>query len=123
MIIGHVNAFRQPVITLSVRDANGQAQDYPATIDTGFSGFLTLAPNVIASHGLPFFETRFYTLGDGSDIEMRLYRASIFWDGQDRIVLAVEADGDAMIGMEMLEDHTLFVDVRDNGEVRIAPRP
>jgi clan AA aspartic protease len=123
MIAGQVNAFRQAVITISVRDAAGQTRDYPATIDTGSSGFLTLAPDVIVALSLPFTETRIFTLGDGSDIEMRLYRAVVVWDGQDRIVLAVEADDDALIGMEMLEDHTLFVDVRENGEVRIEPRP
>ena len=53
MILGQVNAFRQPVITVSVRDTHGQAHDYLATIDTGFSGFLTLASDVIIALGLP----------------------------------------------------------------------
>jgi len=119
MIRGSVNAFRQAIIKLPVRDGSGQTQDILAAIDTGFSGFLTLAPDVITRLGLPFVETRYYTLGDARDVELRLFRVVIVWDGVDRVVLAVEADDDALIGMEMLENHQLFIDVRDEGEVRI----
>lgn len=123
MIRGVVSADRQAIIDLAVRGFDGQSHDYPATIDTGFSGFLTLADDVITRLGLPYIESRFYTLGDGRDIEMRLYRAIVVWDRLDRVVLAVEADGDALIGMEMLSDQILYVDVHDNGEVRIEQRP
>lgn len=122
MIQGSVNAFRQPPVTLAVRGSNGQTHDYQTTVDTGFSGFMTLAPSVIAALGFPFAETKEYTLGDGSDIDMRLYRGVVVWDGQDKTILIVEADGDALIGMEILEGYTLFVDAVEGGEVRIEPR-
>lgn len=122
MIHGLVNPFLQAVITVTVQGVNGLQHDYSATIDTGFSGFLTLPSIVIVALGLPFIDMEHYTLGDGSDIEMRLHRAVIHWDGRARTILVVEANDDSLVGMEMLEGHTLFVDVQDGGEVRISRR-
>ncbi len=51
---GTVNAELEPLLRLVVRDAGGQAHDVEAVVDTGFNGFLTLPPALIAALRLPW---------------------------------------------------------------------
>ena len=53
MIEGVVNAAYEAVIRLSLRGPLGQAREIDAVIDTGFNGFLTLPPVLVAELGLP----------------------------------------------------------------------
>lgn len=122
MIRGAVNEFRQVVIPLSARDDHGRQHDLSASLDTGFSGFITLPPQVIQTLQLAFLEPGYYALGDGSEVELSLFRAIVSWDGQDRIVLAVEADDDPLVGMEMVDGSMVFLDATIGGEVRIEVR-
>ena len=41
MMIGHVNAYREAVISLSVEGSSSLRRDIDAVIDTGFDGYLT----------------------------------------------------------------------------------
>ena len=54
MISGWVNAFREAVVRLPVQGARGREQAIEAVLDTGFNGYLTLPPELIAELGLPF---------------------------------------------------------------------
>jgi clan AA aspartic protease len=119
MIVGQVNQFRQAQITVTVHGDDGSPIELTATVDTGFSGFITLSAPLIASLSLAFLEVRTYTLGDGSDVALRLFLATVVWDGTTRIVLAVEAHDEALVGMEMLDGYTLFLEGAIGGHVRI----
>ena len=48
---GNVNADLEPSVRLTVHDAGGQPRELEAVIDTGFNGFLTLPPALIAAPG------------------------------------------------------------------------
>ena len=65
MIQGVVNSVYEAVITLSVQGPEGQAREVDAVVDTGFTGFLTLPPALVAELGLPFETTGHATLADG----------------------------------------------------------
>jgi len=52
MIRGAVNADREATIRLSVRGPSGQEREVDADIDTGFDGWLSLPPSLIADLGL-----------------------------------------------------------------------
>lgn len=54
MIAGVVNAAYEAVVTLAVQGPDGQTRDIDAVIDTGFGGFLTLPPALVAELGLPY---------------------------------------------------------------------
>ena len=54
MITGVVNSNREAIIRLVVAGPRGQQQDIEAIIDTGFTGFLTLPPALVAALGLPW---------------------------------------------------------------------
>lgn len=49
MLTGVVTARHEAMIRLSVHHANGQEQEIEAILDTGFSGSLTLPPEIIAT--------------------------------------------------------------------------
>ena len=44
---------------------------------------------------------------------------TVFWDGQSRFVDADEADAAPLLGMSMLDNHDLSIQVRDGGRVVI----
>lgn len=123
MIRGQVDAFDQAIIPLSIRRTDGMLLDLKVVIDTGFSDYLTLSSAQIAALALPFRLRQTFTLADGSDVEFDVYSATVVWDNRDRIVAALSADGDCLVGMRMLRGHHLFMDVIDGGEVRVDARP
>ena len=48
MIEGAVNAHYEAVVRLPLLDSSGQTRDIDAVIDTGYNGFLTLPPALVA---------------------------------------------------------------------------
>jgi clan AA aspartic protease len=123
MILGQVNARREAIIPIQIRAVLGQTLDIEGTIDTGFSGYLTLPPTLIATLQLRYDRTEVYTLGDNSDVVFDIYQATLGWDGRDRDVFVLETESKPLVGMSLLHGHHLFVDVIDGGEVRIQARP
>lgn len=123
MIRGQVNARREAIIPVRIRAVLGQPRDIEATIDTGFSGYLTLPPTLIATLQLRYDRTEIYTLGDNSDVVFDIYQATLEWDGRDRDVFVLETESKPLVGMSLLHGYHLFVDVIDGGEMRIQARP
>jgi predicted aspartyl protease len=52
-----------------------------------------------------------------------MIRATVLWDGHDRDVAVLAAEGDILTGMRMLRGYRLLIDVIDGGEVLIEARP
>lgn len=63
------------------------------------------------------------TLADGSVDLFDVYRATVIWDGQPRPVEVEAASADALVGMALLERHSLQIDVVSAGTVTIKPLP
>jgi predicted aspartyl protease len=61
------------------------------------------------------------TLGDGSTAVLDLYRARLLWHDRERNVLVLQADGDPLLGMALLDGSRMSVDVVVDGIVRIEP--
>jgi clan AA aspartic protease len=123
MIRGQVNAFRQAVVPLQLISPTRQVENVEAVVDTGFDGFLSVSPDLVTRLQLPFMMTRFYELGDGSQVEFDIHRATVVWDGQEQDVEVLVTSGGVLVGMSLLHGYHLFVDAVDGGEVRIEPRP
>ncbi len=119
MIEGVVNSAYEAVIPLSLQGPADQAQQVEAVIDTGFTGFLTLPPSLVAELGLVFKGTSEGTLADGSRVSFDAYDATVLWEGSPRVVLVDEADTTPLVGMLLLDRHDLSIQVRDGGRVVI----
>ena len=55
MIEGFVNANLEAVVAIPLQGPAGQTQEVDAVIDTGFNGYLTLPPTMVADLGCPWW--------------------------------------------------------------------
>ncbi len=119
MIEGSVNTTLESVVALNLRGPAGQARSVDAVVDTGFSRFLTLPPSVVTELELPFAGARLVILADGSEVALDAYAVTVLWDGRPREIVAYAADTTPLLGMSMLERHSLYMEVESGGRVVI----
>ncbi|WP_089721979.1 clan AA aspartic protease [Candidatus Entotheonella palauensis] len=120
MITGIVNTNREAIIRLVATGPSGQQQETEAIIDTGFTGFLTLPPALIQTLDLPWLCRQPGVLADGSIELFDVYTVTIIWDGQPRTIEVEAADTDPLVGMSLLDRHSLHIDVLPGGIVTIT---
>ncbi len=121
MIEGFVNANYEPVITLSLQGPSGKARDIEAVVDTGFNGFLTLPPLLVAELELTFQSEGSAVLANGGEEIFDVHGVTALWDGRPRYVDADAVGPTPLIGMLLLAEHDLNIRVRDGGAVAIRP--
>ena len=99
MIRDLVTADHQVLVQLTVLGPGGKSLDVEAIIDTGFDGWLSLPPAIIAELDLEWRERGRAFLADGSDCVFDIYACAVNWDGQLRRVLVHEAEAAPLVGM------------------------
>ena len=119
MIEGVVNAHYEAVVRLSLLNSSGQTRDIDAVVDTGYNGFLTLPPVLVAELELTRLGQKSLILANGRRDIFDTYGVTVSWDGQSRFVDADEADAAPLLGMSMLDNHDLSIQVRNGGRVVI----
>ena len=117
MIEGFVNANFEAVVTIPLLGPAGQTREVAAVVDTGFNGYLTLPPTLVAELGLSVVGDGEATLADGREVAFDVYAVTVVWDGQPRYVETAAVGIDALLGMMLLDRHSLFVEVADGGRV------
>ena len=122
MIEGVVNAAYEPIVRLAVHGPSGQTSEIEAVIDTGFTGFLTVTPVLVAELGLGLRGTSRATLADGSEVTFDVYDVAVLWDGQPVYIEADAADTTPLVGMRLLDRHNLNIEVVGGGRVVIEAR-
>ena len=122
MISGQINSNIEAVISVPIRDNDGQICTCQAVIDTGFSGYLTLPLSLVSTLQLPIIETRAFTLGDNQRVDFDIYSATIVWDGDVREILALASEAFPLVGMSLLKGFHLSMDIIDGGEVSLVSR-
>lgn len=110
-------------IRLKIKGFRGRKQEIEAIIDTGYTEWLTLPPDMIAALGLRWQSLDRGTLADGSECLFDVYVAKVVWDGKERRVLVDEADTDPLIGMALLRGYELRMQVRSRGRITIKRLP
>lgn len=123
MITGVVNPALEAILPLLVQDAGGRTQPVEVVIDTGFNGFLTLPPALIASLRLSWLCRQQGLLADGSVQVFDVFTATVIWDGQPRTVEVESVDAAPLIGMALLHNHDLRIQILRGGAVTIAALP
>ena len=113
MILGTVNDSYEAVISLTVQGPTGRAREVEAVIDTGFTGFLSLPSALATELELPFLTNESAFLADGSLVRFSVHDATALWDGRPRRVYVHLSDTTPLIGMRMLDNYDLSIQVRD----------
>ena len=122
MIEGFVNANLEAVVIIPLLGPAGQLREVAAVVDTGFNGYLTLPPTLVADLGLSVVGDGAAILADGSEAAFDVYSVSVDWDGQPRYVEVAAVGIDALVGMMLLDGHSLFVEVVDGGRVIVQAK-
>ena len=122
MIPGVVNASHEAVVTLSLQGPDGQVQDIEAVVDTGYSGFLTLPTTLVAELGLPFAYVGWAFLANDDEVAFDVHDVTVIWDGQPRHIKADATGSAPLMGMLLLDNHDLNIEVVNGGRVVIQAR-
>ena len=56
-------------------------------------------------------------LADGSEASFHVYDVTVVWDGQPRYVETAAVGIDGLVGMMLLDRHSLYVEVAAGGRV------
>jgi clan AA aspartic protease len=86
MIRGSVNSDLEALVRLTVTGRGSRRRQVDAVVDTGFTGYLTLRPATVTALQLTWLGGEQGTVADGSVDLFDVYRASVIWDGQPRLV-------------------------------------
>ncbi len=119
MIEGVVNASYEAIVVLALTGPDGEVREIEAVIDTGYSGFLTLPPKVVAELGLPFVTSAQAILANGSEETFDVHSVTVLWDRRLVDIDAYASDTTPLVGMRLLDQCDLHVQVRDGGRVVI----
>ena len=111
----------RPIIAFPICVENGPLVPIEATVDTGFTGYLTLSKETVEFLDLEPVSDQVMTLADGSKALFLVYRAVVEWFGTHRLIDVHRAEGDSLVGMAMLQNHNLHIQAVLDGDVSIAP--
>jgi predicted aspartyl protease len=119
---GKVSSGLEATVAFGLISAAGELRVVDATIDTGFNGQLTLPLDLIEELGFEHVGEREALLGNGATEVLRAYLGRAVWDDTERPVLTL-AGGGPLIGMRLLADSVLTIEIRSGGAVRIERLP
>ena len=88
MVEGVVNSRLEAIVTLTVRGPSGLSRVIDAVIDTGFSEFLTVPPELATELELDYLTLAEMVLADGSVEKFDVFKLMVMWDGHSRQVEA-----------------------------------
>jgi clan AA aspartic protease len=113
MITGTVNVHREAILRLAVFDASSNPFPSDAVVDTGFDGWISLPPTLVATLGLRWKRFGRALLADGSESLFDVYEAKVLWDGHARLVPVYEMDADPLVGMSLMYGYELTLPILD----------
>lgn len=119
MIQGRVNDGLEAVVGLVIRGSSGRAREIEAIVDTGFNGFLTLPPTLVAELDLPILRKGLGFLADGSEVRFNVHTVVVEWNARRRYIGADATGRRPLVGMQLLRGHSLNVEVDVEGRVVI----
>jgi predicted aspartyl protease len=123
MIHGIVNARLEATIHLELRGPSGLVHVVDAVIDSGYTSTLALPMATVAALGLLQTASGMAMMGDGSVVNYDIFIADVKWGNAWRTVFVSAVGNVPLVGMLLLADHKLVIDVIPGGLVEIIPPP
>ena len=127
MTTGRITSEGEAALPLTVRrpgrGRQGPSVRLEAVIDTGFDGALTLPLAQIETLRLPHVGSDQVQLGDGSLVDVQLFRAVIVFEKRRRGLLVERAPTVPLMGTSLLWEYRLRVDFEPGGRVQVEALP
>ena len=123
MISGMVNEYREAVIPVVFVSQTGDEAGIEAVIDTGFSGDVTLPVEQAEALELTWLGREPGVLANGHIELFDVYWGTVIWDGMRRVVEVAAAEAQPLVGMNLLDGHSIRIEVVIGGAVEIASLP
>ena len=117
---GQITQTLEAILVLTIRGPVNHVE-IETVLDTGFNEYLTLPRATIDQLQLPYVDTAECELADGRMVAMDSFLATVEWHGSPRQVLVLDADGDPLIGMAILKDSRVAMDVVVGGALSVDP--
>jgi clan AA aspartic protease len=116
MITGSVTSDgREALVQLDVRGPTGRTLHLDAVVDTGFTHWLSLRQPQIDDLKLAWHGRATANLADGTETTPDVYEAHVMWDGQSQHILVTAADTEPLVGMSLMKDYRLTIDIIPGG--------
>lgn len=109
----------QATVSIVIRLADRSDMAIEFVIDTGFTGYLYLPPEIVALLKLPFRYEMLANLADNSEVRLPVYATTILWDGEEQEVRVFAKGSRPLIGTALLSDYELVVQFTEGGLVTI----
>ena len=122
MITRRVSWLLEASVNIEVQDAAGGLHRFQCILDTGFDGDIALPSATIVRLGLVPSGSRVTILGNDARVLMQTYVGTALWHGTQVTVTVLQTERESYIGMALLENSTLSVQVWDGGDVLIEER-
>ena len=118
MIVGTVRDEIELIVPLEVFDSIGRRWPVEFVLDSVFTGYLALSPDLVRRFGLSPRGLQEGKLADGAAATFRLVTVNVMWDGTPQRIEA-QILGEPLIGTRMLKGWELRARFETNGEVSI----
>ena len=113
MIEGIVNEIEEPIVELALV-LGDQSKNFPAVIDTGFNGYLSVSTEYVENSDWLFVGYEQYELASGEVVKAKTYLGDIIFDNEQKTTFILLSNSkDILIGTKLLKDKTLFIDFKD----------
>ena len=116
-----MNDAYEAIVVLSLQGPTGQALEIEAVIDTGYSGFLTLPTALVTELGLPFAYIGRALLANDDEVTFDVHDVTVLWDSQPKHIKVDATGSTPLVGMLLLDKHSLNIEVESGGRVAIQP--
>lgn len=117
MIEGQIDGTLFARISVATLMPDDSELELEAIIDTGFNGQLTLPQSLIEQLQLLQVGRRTADLGDDSMFTTEVHLGAVLWDGEPRPVMVLRGGKTPLIGMELMQNYRLTIEIQDGGAV------
>ena len=106
-------------VNLAIYNKDEQRRVLRATLDTGFTEFMTLSGRAIEGLGLRESGGSRMELGDGSVVYFESYSATLDWFGKRRQITVHRSESAPTIGMKLIADSDVHFQAVPGGTVSL----
>ncbi len=119
MVSGQITQTWQARISVDLLGRDGLFQATEFVLDTGFAGDLLLPSDMLRQLRLLPGAEVVGALADGQEIRLNSWRGVARWHGHLRNILILEAEGEPLLGMNLLRGSRVTLEVTRGGSVTI----